>query len=260
MNKVVTNIREGLTARRSLPFEEVKVMPSSYYTSDDFLQLESDYVFRRDWVCLGRADEVKAPGDFYTTELVGEPLLVTRGKDNQVHVLSNVCRHRGNIVASGSGNRSRFTCNYHGWSYQLNGQLVAAPLMSEVKGFDQSSCQLPSFKTEIWLGFLFVNLDGNAKPLAPRLSGLMPYLNNYDVEDRVHGFTEQTSWETNWKCLAENFMEGYHLDATHPTTLNPLTPSALCEHVPSDGQFNAYYSYYDPAYPERGPFPPTHRN
>jgi len=257
MNKVVTNIREGLTARRSLPFEEVKVMPSSYYTSDDFLQLESDYVFRRDWVCLGRADEVKAPGDFYTTELVGEPLLVTRGKDNQVHVLSNVCRHRGNIVASGSGNRSRFTCNYHGWSYQLNGQLVAAPLMSEVKGFDQLTCQLPSFKTEIWLGFLFVTLDGNAKPLAPRLSGLMPYLNNYDVEDRVHGFTEQTSWETNWKCLAENFMEGYHLDATHPTTLNPLTPSALCEHVPSDGQFNAYYSYYDPAYPERGPFPPN---
>ncbi len=257
MNAEVTEIRDKLAELKALPFEQARVMPASYYTSDDFLQLESDYVFRRDWVCLGRADEVRGPGDFYTTELVGEPLLVTRGKDGEVRVLSNVCRHRGNIVARGSGKQSRFTCNYHAWTYDSQGQLLSAPRMSQASGFDHSRCHLPSFKTEIWLGFLFVNLDGNAEPLAPRLSSLMPYLKNYDVADRVHGFTEQTSWETNWKCLAENFMEGYHLDATHPKTLTPLTPSSLCEYVPSDGQFNAYYSYYDPNYPERGPFPPN---
>ena len=129
--------------------------------------------------------------------------------------------------------------------------------MSEVKGFDIACIRLPSFKTEIWQGFLFVNLDGNAEPLAPRINGLLPYIENYEVTDRVLGFTEEVTWQTNWKCLAENFMEGYHLDVTHPETLRPLTPTGLCERVATDGQYNAYYSYYDPKYPERGPFPPN---
>ncbi len=233
------------------------VMPAGYYTSEDFTHLEAEYVFRRDWVCLGRTDEIKEPGDYFTTELIGEQLLVTRGRDGAIRVLSNVCRHRGNMVASGHGKKSRFSCSYHAWTYDLDGQLLAAPLMKEVKGFDTSNYRLPSFRTEVWEGFLFVNLDGNAEPLAPRLNRLMPYIKNYDVADRVHGFTEETTWQTNWKCLAENFMEGYHLDVTHPKTLRPLTPTGLCKYVPSDGHFNAYYSYYDPDYPERGPFPPN---
>lgn len=250
-------IRDALTKVKSTPADRATAMPAAYYTSDAFADLEADHVFRKDWVCLGRADEIKEAGDFYTTELIGEQLLVIRGKDDAIRVLSNVCRHRGNMVASGSGRKSRFSCSYHAWTYDSSGQLLAAPLMSEVEGFDVANFKLPSFKTEIWEGFLFVNLDGNAEPLTPRLSGLQPYIDNYDVADRVHGFTEETTWQTNWKCLAENFMEGYHLDVTHPKTLRPLTPTGLCEHVPSDGSFNAYYSYYDPKYPERGPFPPN---
>lgn len=253
----VDEIRDALTKVKSMSAERATAMPAGYYTSEDFTDLEAEQVFRKDWVCLGRADEVKEPGDFFTTELIGEQLLVTRGKDGAIRVLSNVCRHRGNMVASGRGKKSRFSCSYHAWTYDLEGQLLAAPLMSEVKGFKTSDFKLPSFKTEVWEGFLFVNLDGNAEPLAPRLSKLMPFIENYDVADRIHGFTEETIWQTNWKCLAENFMEGYHLDVIHPKTLRPLTPTGLCEYVPSDGNFNAYYSYYDPKYPERGPFPPN---
>lgn len=257
MNTTVKQIRSALTQAGNSSFDQATAMPAGYYSSDDFLQLESEYVFRRDWICLGRVDEVSDPGDFYTTDLVGEQLLVVRGKDDVVRVLSNVCRHRGNMVAAGSGRKSRFSCSYHAWTYDSKGQLLAAPLMSEVEGFECAKFRLPSFNTEIWQGFLFVNLDGNAAPLAPRLSKLIPYIVNYDVADRVHGFTENTTWQTNWKCLAENFMEGYHLDVTHPKTLRPLTPTGLCEYVPSEGQYNAYYSYYDPKYPERGPFPPN---
>ena len=257
MNAAVNEIRDALTKLKSTPIEEATAMPAAYYTSDDFMRLEAEHVFRKDWVCLGRADEVKEPGDYYTTDLIGEQLLVTRGRDDTIRVLSNVCRHRGNMVASGKGRKSRFSCSYHAWTYDHQGQLIGAPLMSEVKGFDMSNCALPSFKTEIWEGFLFVNLDGNAEPLAPRLDNLLPYIRNYDVAQRALGFTEQVTWQTNWKCLAENFMEGYHLDVTHPKTLRPLTPTGLCEYVESDGHFNAYYSYYDPGYPERGPFPPN---
>ncbi len=252
----IDEVRDALSKLKSTPFDEATVMPAGYYTSDDFMRLESEFIFRRDWVCLGRADELESPGDFYTTELVGEQLLVTRGKDNVVRVLSNVCRHRGNIVASGSGRKTRFSCSYHAWTYDLTGQLVGAPRMSGVKTFDRSKCSLPSFKTEIWEGFLFVNLSGDATPLAPRIEKVMPFIKNYDVADRIHGFTEEVTWQTNWKCLAENFMEGYHLDVTHPKTLKPLTPTGLCEYVAPEGQYSAYYSYYDPSYPERGPFPP----
>lgn len=257
MITTVIEVREALTRVKSTPIDQATVMPAGYYTSDDFMQLEAEHIFRKDWVCLGRADELKEPGDYYTTELIGEQLLITRGKDNSIRVLSNVCRHRGNMVASGKGKKSRFSCSYHAWTYDLQGQLIGAPLMSEVKGFDKACFKLPSFKTEIWEGFLFVNLDGNAEPLAPRIESVMPYIKNYDVAERAHGFTEEVTWQTNWKCLAENFMEGYHLDVTHPKTLRPLTPTGLCERVPPEGQYNAYYSYYDPKYPERGPFPPN---
>ncbi|MBT6849527.1 MAG: aromatic ring-hydroxylating dioxygenase subunit alpha [Planctomycetaceae bacterium] len=208
MNATVNEIREALTEANNTAIGNGSVMPAAYYTSDEFADLEAEHIFRRDWVCLGRADEVKEPGDFYTTEVIGEQLLVTRAKDGAVRVLSNVCRHRGNIVASGKGKKSRFSCSYHAWTYDSTGQLIAAPLMDDVPGFNKSECKLPSFNVEIWEGFLFVNLDGKAEPIAPRMSELMPFIENYDIADRINGFTEQTTWQTNWKCLAENFMEG----------------------------------------------------
>ncbi|MEX2495633.1 MAG: aromatic ring-hydroxylating dioxygenase subunit alpha [Woeseia sp.] len=253
----VDEIRAALTRIQSLPIEQSTAMPAAYYTSEDFTRLESEHIFHKEWICLGRADEVSEPGDFYTTSVVGEQLLVTCCRDGKIAVLSNVCRHRGNMVASGKGKKSRFSCSYHGWTYDLKGQLMAAPLMQEVEGFDVSTCSLPSFRTEVWQGFLFVNLDNNAAPLAPRLEALTPYIENYDVAERTFGFSEEVVWQTNWKCLAENFMEGYHLDVTHPTTLSPLTPTGLCERIPTNGHFNGYYSYYHPSYPERGPFPPN---
>jgi len=246
----VDTIRKALDRTHLIPVEHAEAMPSAYYTSDAFTQLEEEHIFRAEWVCLGRADEVATPGQYYTTNLIGEPLLVTGSKNGEISVLSNVCRHRGNIVASGSGNKSRFSCSYHAWTYDLKGHLVGAPHMQDV------SCTLPAFQTEIWQGFLFVNLSGDATPLAPRLEALVPYIENYEIGKRPYAFTKEAIWNTNWKCLAENFMEGYHLDVTHPKTLRPLTPTTLCEHVPSNGHFNAYYSYYDPDYPERGPFPP----
>ena len=168
MKTTVNDIREALTKVKSTPIDQAMVMPAAYYTSDDFMHLEADHIFRKDWVCLGRADELKEPGDYYTTELIGEQLLVTRGKDHTLRVLSNVCRHRGNMVASGKGKQSRFSCSYHAWTYDLKGQLLAAPLMAEVKGFDKSCFKLPSFRTEIWQGFFSSNGNsGTSEPPTP---------------------------------------------------------------------------------------------
>lgn len=251
-----TGLSEVLAALRSSSTGAARAMPAAYYTSAAVLELEKDRLFVREWVCVGHAGEIPNPGDYYTTELADEQLIVVRGLDGQVRVLSNVCRHRGNIVASGAGNRTRFVCGYHAWAYDTAGQLTRAPLMESVEGFDLSRCRLPSFNVEIWQSFIFVNLDGKAGALAPRLEGLMAHIENYDGDERLHVFSERMEWRTNWKCLAENFMEGYHLSATHPTTLHPITPTRLCRKVDSGDAYTAYRSYYPDEVSYRGVYSP----
>ena len=247
-------LRDALSEIRALPASAARTMPAAFYSSPDFLALEKEAIFRREWVCLGHVGEVAGPGDYFTTELVDEPLLVVRSDDGVVRVLSNVCRHRGNLVAAGSGNRRIFACPYHAWTYGRDGRLKSAPLMEEVAGFAKADCRLPALKTEIWESFIFVNLDGNAAPLARRLDALMPHIRNYRNADRHLVHAAEDAWQTNWKCLTENFMEGYHLSVTHPKTLHPMTPTSLCEKVPGDLSFTAFKAHLVPTFPERGPF------
>lgn len=250
----VHELRVALSELKQLPEAQARTMPPAYYTSEAFLDLEREEIFRKEWVCLGHKAEISKPGDFFTIELVGEQLLVTHGEDGKIRVLSNVCRHRANIVATGSGNKKRFVCSYHAWSYNSDGSLANAPLMSKSPAFDKSKCSLPEFATEVWQDFIFVNLDGNAEPLAPRLAEFLPNINNYHAVGRHHQFVGEESWKTNWKCLVENFMEGYHLSVAHAVTLHPITPTALCKKMPAPEGMTAYTSGYDPKVPERGPY------
>ena len=256
MNKTVQYLREQLTALKTINADQARTMPPSYYTSAEFLALEEEHIFRKEWVCVGHTGEIPNHGDYFATELVGEQLIVRRAADGSIGVLSNVCRHRGNILVEGSGNRKNFVCAYHAWVYDADGQLKNAPLMDSIDGFDKAAYSLPSFATEIWSGFIYVNLDGNAAPLAEQLGKLMPIIQNYRMEDRNFVYGEEAVWACNWKCLAENFMEGYHLSPTHNKTLHPITPTSLCVKMPHDDYFTGYYAKYNPKYPERLPYPP----
>lgn len=247
-------LRAELAALSALDATQARTMPSGYYTSAAFLDLEREEIFRKEWICLGHVSEIARPGDYFTTDLDGEPLLVVRGEDGQVRVLSNVCRHRGNVVAKGAGNATRFLCNYHFWTYAADGKLLAAPLMNQVAGFDKSGCKLPEFRSEVWQDFVFVDLGGRAAPLAPRLDWFLPHIANYHAIGRHHQYVGDDVWNANWKSLVENFMEGYHLSAAHLKTLHPMTPTSLCKYVPSQPGMTAYTASYDPAWPERGPF------
>lgn len=256
-NTTVEKLRQELTDRKALDRDQAQTMPTEFYTSESFLELEKENIFHREWICLGHAGEIPNAGDYYITELVDEQLLVSRGHDGEVYVLSNVCRHRGNMVeTSASGNRRSFVCQYHAWTYDTEGSLKTAPLMKKAKNFDMKGCKLPQFKTEIWNNFIFVNLDGTAEPLAEQLGGLQKILQNYHHEDRNLLFTETGVWDTNWKNLVENFMEGYHLFATHPNTLQPMTPTQLCKKIPGEDRWTGYHSFYHPDFPPRGPFHP----
>lgn len=224
-------------------------LPPAFYTDPAWLSYENENLLEKQWHCIGRADEIREVGDFFTTELLGEPLLVVRDGKSGIKVLANVCRHRNMPVADGSGNSKRFICPYHAWSYKLNGDLMAAPLMDPNS---THACGLPEHRSEIWQGFIYTNLDPNAEALAPQLAELDPLLHNFHCDELRHVFVTEDVWPANWKCLVENFMEGYHLSRVHPQTLGSRTPTKLCEKLPNGSGFTGYRANYPLNAPTRG--------
>ena len=228
-------------------------LPPACYTSSKFLRLEKKKLFLNEWHCLGRVDEVPEVGDFFTIDLMAEPLLVVRESESGVSVLSNVCRHRGMPVAKGAGNTNRFRCPYHAWSYDLDGKLRNAPLVPKEQ-LDKD-CRLPVMRSKCWQGFIFASLDVNAIwPEERDTQTLIPleqHLANYHMQSMHHAVSFVETWECNWKSLVENFMDGYHLSVVHPESLHHLTPTSLCKKITGSAAFTAYTANYANTAPPR---------
>jgi len=239
----IARMNKELQEVAALPVDEARSLPGEFYTDPEYFRYEVDTYLSKEWHCLGRADEIPTTGDFFTTQLFAEPLLVVRAQKDEIRVLSNVCRHRGMLLAEGAGRKRRFTCSYHGWCYKVSGELQTAPHMEDKQLSDQHR-QLPQFRCEVWNGFIYTNLDENAEPLGPRLEKLEALLAHYEPQNMrfVRAFEEV--WHTNWKCLVENFMEAYHLSIVHPTTLRPYTPTGLSRKSMADDAFTSYMANY----------------
>ncbi len=231
------SVRE-LVENVSAPFEEARAMPRSVYTSQEFLDAELKDVFAKEWVSVGRASSLKEPGDYVTFELAGEPLVVLRGQDGRLRAFSNVCRHRMSTILEGSGNRRALVCPYHGWTYNLDGSLRAAPAMDLNKGFCKENYALPAVRCEEWLGWVMVTLNPEAPPVAKQLREVEALIDDFQMETYVETFRENHVWDANWKILAENFMESYHLPVCHSGTIGGLSrlEDMICP--PGKKQFN----------------------
>ncbi len=232
--------RRTLSEIRDQPYARGFSLPGLFYHDRDWLEAEREELFLRDWFCVGRVDEVANPGDYFCFDFVGEPLLIVRGLDGRLRALANVCRHRGTVVASGSGNRKSFLCPYHHWAYDTTGQLLNAPQMQQQELFDPAACRLPELACASWQGFIFVNLDPGAGDFGATLAPLQRLIRNYHLEEMTLRYVADEVWETNWKCLLENFMEGYHLTPLHRETLHKVNPSRLCEHLPPGERYFGY--------------------
>ena len=154
----VGDILEALAKIRDLNESQARSLPAGFYVSEAFLEIEKEEIFRKEWICLGRVDEVSKRGDYFATQLLDEPLIVVCGQDDKVRVLSNVCRHRSSVIAEGKGNAKNFVCPYHAWTYATDGQLLRAPYMDQVAAFDVKGCRLPELASEIWRGFIYGHL------------------------------------------------------------------------------------------------------
>src|SRR5579862_5747077 len=147
-------------------------LPARLYTDADIFATEKEKIFSRTWQVVGHASQVANPGDYFTTELVGEPLLLVRGADGKLRGFYNVCRHRAGPPAEGCGSRKLFRCGYHGWTYGLDGSLISAPEFEDVQEFDPQHFSLAPVRAEEWFNLIFVNLDPHAGPLAESLGEL----------------------------------------------------------------------------------------
>ncbi len=210
---------DELRANVALPFSQARAMPKSVYTSPDFLALELQHIFSKDWLCAGRADALPNPGDYLSMQISGEPIIVLRDRAGGLRAMSNVCRHRMSVLLEGRGNARSIVCPYHAWTYNLDGSLRGAPAMALNEAFCKEQTGLPQVRCEVWRGWIMVTLNADAPSPAARLAGVDDLVGKFHMENYVESFREEFHWATNWKVLAENFMESYHLPVCHAGTI-----------------------------------------
>ena len=228
--------------------ERMRTLEPGHYTSEAFFECEVERIWKKEWINVGHVAEVRKPGDFFTVELLGEPMMIVRGKDMEIRTLSTVCRHRYMLVVEpgASGSTSRFQCPYHRWTYGLDGQLQHALHMEKSIDFDPNSICLPQFRTEIWNNLVWVNLDDDAAPLAPKVEALDKAFAAYRVpKDWVIANPYDKIWPGNWKNFNENNMEGYHHMGLHEETLETYTPTRGTTNITYGEGWTHYQTPYD---------------
>jgi choline monooxygenase len=199
-------------------------LPSRWYTDPEMLAAERSAVFARTWQAVGHAAWIAAPGSYFACDIAGEPVLVTRAADGVLRAFSNVCRHRGAELCSGRGDASIIRCPYHAWTYTMDGRLHGAPEFDGVADWDRSQVRLPEFRAEVWGPYVFVCQDRDTRPLAEVLGAIPDEVARIGCRvDRLEfACRRDYTIECNWKVYVDNYLEGYHLPAAHPSLFREL--------------------------------------
>ncbi len=206
------------------PFRGARLLPGRAYHEPAIYEWERTNVLAVDWVIVGRASEAGDPGTYFVTELDGESIVVVRGRDGELRAFYNVCRHRGTaVVEEPCGTAVRFQCPYHAWIYDLEGKLVRAKHTEDLDDFSPAEYSLAPIRLEAWQGFVFLNLNADAAPLADQLGDLPDHVARFDFAALRPARTIEYDVAANWKFIAENYSECYHCPGLHPQ-LNKLTP------------------------------------
>jgi choline monooxygenase len=191
-------------------------LPAPFYTDPAAQAVEHDRIFSKTWQVVGHCHQLANPGDYVTTELHGEPLLLLRGAGGELRGFYNVCRHRAGPPAEGCGSRKLFRCGYHGWTYGLDGSLITAPEFEGQPGFSPDSFALTPVRAEQCFNLIFVNLDPNSEPLVKSLGSLPKQVERFDFAGMKLFQRRTYEMKCNWKTYVDNYLEGYHLPSVHP--------------------------------------------
>ncbi len=203
-----------------------RALEPRYYLGEGPLRHEMDTVFARSWQYAGHVGELAEPNTYITTRAGDQPVLVVRTEEGELRAYRNVCRHRGSELLTGDGKCKRaIRCRYHGWTYDsTDGRLMGVPEHRDYSDLDKSRLGLMPARVEVLAGFVFVNLDPEAKPLAELTQGLAERLERYRIPD-LEMFGAKGgggSQPANWKIVVENYLEGYHVPIAHPGLMRLL--------------------------------------
>lgn len=196
-------------------------MPARLYADAQVHQIEQEAIFKKAWQCVGRASTLAKTGDYLTAQLGDVPVVVVRDAEGRLHGHVNACRHRLHPVALGeSGCKQLFQCRYHGWTYNHDGALRAAPGVEGCAGFDKEALGLIPVRVDTFRGFVFANADPEAEDLHTFLGKAGELAEQFDIDfaswDHAGTFTYDV--EADWKLFAENSLECYHCPLVHQDT------------------------------------------
>lgn len=192
--------------------------PGLVYHSSDIYEREVERLFMREWLMVGRDEELPNPGDFITIRVCGEPIVICRNKAGALNAFYNMCLHRGVEVAEGTGNARAFKCPYHGWVYDHEGQLKGAAHMKASEEFDLKNCRLKQVRLATWRGNIFVCFDEEGRSFDEAIA---PFENDFgflQMERCRLANKVVLELDCNWKFVTENIMDFYHVNVLHKAT------------------------------------------
>jgi Rieske 2Fe-2S family protein len=209
--------------------------PAAAYNSEEILSWERDHLLQNMWTCVGRLDEVLAPGQLRAVEVAGESVLLSRESDGTLRAFSNVCRHRGHELApvGDAFDARQIRCPYHSWAYRFDGTLRNAPRFTQGTDFDTSDYPLAELGVDTFGGWLWVDLSGQPGPLESQLGNLAEITAPYELDRLTTAVTHSYVVEANWKIIVENYNECYHCSTIHPELCEVTPPDSGYDHIPS---------------------------
>jgi len=223
--------------------ERGDTLPARWYVEAEVFQAEKERIFHSTWQYVGHTGQVPSAGDFFTTHLGELPIAIVRDTGGVLRAFANVCRHRGSeVVLECAGNRKTLQCHYHGWTYNLDGTLRAAPRENEQRSFARETLSLVPFAIETWGPLIFVNPARDAGPLRDVLGELPVIFERAGIDLTQMRMLRQDTYElaSNWKVVVENFNECYHCPIAHPRFSQVIDTDSYRVDTRNE-YFSAYY-------------------
>jgi choline monooxygenase len=213
--------------------ECAQTLASRFYTDHAFLEVEKARIFRRTWQLIGTLHQpcgewngskqtISDPESYFTVDVAGEPVILVRDKQGELRAFSNVCRHRAGPIALGSGCKNVLRCQYHGWTYTLDGRLIGTPDVDGVEFFDRRTMGMVPLRCDTWGQFIFVNFDLQAEPLSTYLGQIPEQASGFRFDGLEFAERREYVIACNWKVYVDNYLEGYHIPIAHPGLMKEI--------------------------------------
>lgn len=205
------------------PIERAFTIPSAWYTDQHILEVEKEHLFPFCWQYAGPADILPAAGDHEPVNVTGSPCLLVRDHQGSLRAFYNVCKHRGGPIATCPGNSKMLKCQYHGWTYRLDGSLRGVPHFRHAELFDKDAFGLTPVELRDWEGMLFLRGEKGPADLNELLDGITGRISPVRLNDM--GFKKRVVYDVNcnWKAYVDNYLEGYHIPHVHPELCDLLS-------------------------------------